>query len=75
MRMLSRMTIAFALAVCCAHLMAESGTEDLRKEIDDLRRQLNNNGTPEATIQSVDTALNQSGYDGEHSGHVQERQT
>ncbi|MEI6232484.1 MAG: porin [Planctomycetota bacterium] len=54
MRNFGRMTMVFALTVCCARLWAGSASEDLRKEIDELRRQLNNDGSSQATIQNVD---------------------
>ena len=54
MRNMGRIAVICAVALSCARLWAASGAEDLRKEIDDLRRQLNSNGSPESTIQSVD---------------------
>lgn len=78
MRNLGRIAIVFALAVGCARLWAGSATEDLRKEIDDLRRQLNSDGSAESTIQSVDVMSNaHANYDSHdnkvtsHSGNLQ----
>jgi hypothetical protein len=61
MRNLGRIAVVFALAVCCARLLASNVSEDLRKEIDDLRRQLNNDGSAQATINTVDALNNAQG--------------
>ena len=68
MRFLAKVALCGFFVLSSAHIWAGSDTEELRKEIDDLRKQLYANDAQQTTINSVDALTDcQACRDGDHN--------